>query len=316
MHCRNPFKAKMSKRVNGQILRPDAPIINVGCGRCLWCRIQRRREWTLRLLFENENHKNKSHFLTLTYNENSNPITIDKRTLQLFFKSLRKQYGQTKIRYYAIGEYTDEMRPHYHIILFGLSSRELQVYWDPSIQRHQSKILLKMWEEKGFHDVGTVTIESIQYVAGYVHKKLYGPDKYPAGITPPFALMSKLIGYQYYSQTRLQTVIEDGKLIIRGNSVNIPRAFIRKMKRENDHFHNIVDKIHEGKDWQQTLDKIKRNGIDNFRSRIFKHIGVGHENDMTYDDHKKLDRIMKNEADAIDYHLKQYHKSTRGKSKL
>lgn len=307
----------MTKRKNGQALRADAPILNVGCGRCLWCRIQRRREWTLRLLFESENYKKKQHFITLTFNEQSNPFTIDKRQLQLFIKSLRKRYAHAKIRYYAIGEYTDEMRPHYHIILFGLSPRELEVYWDNSIQRHQSRVLKKMWEEKGYHDVGSVTIESIQYVAKYSIKKLYGKDQYPDGLTPPFALMSKLIGFDYFTETRLQQVIETGTLKLKGKNVSIPRAYIRKMQRENQRYHDLKNPDrNKGVDWQNTLDKIKRTGIDNYRSRIYNKIGVGHENDMTYDDHTKLDRLMKQEAEAVDYHLKSYQRNFKGKSKI
>lgn len=300
-----------------------APYMNVGCGKCLWCRIQRRREWTLRLLFESEQHKEK-WFVTLTYDEKNNPLTIKKRDLQLFLKRIRKK-TETPIRYYGVGEYGEKTaRPHYHIILFGPTTQDLQASYIPQLQKYQSKTLQETWT-LGNHDLGSVTIESIQYVAGYIHKKLYGPDKYPPGITPPFALMSKLIGYKYFKDKQFEQVKETGALKMRGKDVNVPRSYIHKLQRETNkqlslkHQSRLYnegmtnDYQNEGEDHTQILKKIKQRSTENFRSRIYQYTEVGHEMDLKFEDYKKLDQLAKQDADAVDYYLKQRMKNSQGK---
>lgn len=301
-----------------QYIRNDAPILNVGCGRCLWCRIQRRREWTLRLIFESELHKDK-WFLTLTYDDTNNPGTLIKKDLQLFMKRLRKRLNEKKIRYYAVGEYGENTaRPHYHAILFNCDEADLEIRTEQlpgGKTRLISGLCEKIWPV-GYNVMGSVTIESIQYVAGYVHKKLYGKDKYPEGITPPFALMSKLIGYNYFISERFHNVQKNGTIKLRGKDVNVPRSYIRKLKRANDKHHDLKNYKIEGQDHENTLKKIKQRGLDNFRSRIYKHTGVGHEDDMQYEDYQQLDRLAKAEAEAVDYYLKQRLKNNSQGKKL
>jgi len=81
------------------------------------------------------------------------------------------------IRYYLVGEYGDEThRPHYHAALFGVSTLDTA----PG----------ECWEY-GLHHVGDLTLQSAQYVAGYVTKKLTNHDN-PLldGRHPEFARMS------------------------------------------------------------------------------------------------------------------------------
>lgn len=118
-------------------------------------------------------------FVTLTYDDdhlvfNENMLgQLCKHDLQLFFKRLRKSIG--KFRYYACGEYGERtLRPHYHAILFGVSplfTEKITEAWD-----------------HGFCQFGSVTRESIQYVAGYVTKK-FGHDA-DRNVTPEFSVMS------------------------------------------------------------------------------------------------------------------------------
>lgn len=103
---------------------PNVPVL-VPCGKCLACRINRRREWTARLLNE-EVYSSSSNFITLTYDEAHLPfdengnMCVDKRDCQLFLKRLRKKYGKG-IRYFLNSEYGPESgRPHYHAIIFNL----------------------------------------------------------------------------------------------------------------------------------------------------------------------------------------------------
>lgn len=144
------------------------------------------------MILEMQSHGDNA-FVTLTYddqhlrlNDDLEP-TLCKRDLQLFFKRLRKRIGP--FRYYACGEYGENtQRPHYHAILFGVSP-----LLEPTI--------LKEWKN-GFIFVGSVARESMQYVAGYVTKKL--GDATDRNVAREFSVMSlrPALGVQALSQLR------------------------------------------------------------------------------------------------------------------
>ena len=120
-----------------------------------------------------------SAFVTLTYDDEHLPSDgmLAKRDVQLYLKRLRKSLEPRKFRYYLCGEYGPQThRPHYHAILFGLH---------PEIDAFA---INKAWQ-KGFCVIGQDCSDaSIQYVAGYVTKKITKRDD---GIAPEFALMSR-----------------------------------------------------------------------------------------------------------------------------
>lgn len=142
------------------------------------CRINKKREWTGRILLE-ASCFDESIFLTLTYDDSNLPTdgSVQKRDLQLFFKRLRR-YGH-HFRYFAVGEYGDKtFRPHYHACLFGVSQ-----CITPDIERAWSL---------GFIQVGELTKDSASYVAGYTTKKMTSPnDNRLQGRKPEFTLSSK-----------------------------------------------------------------------------------------------------------------------------
>ena len=165
--------------------------ITVPCGKCGACRKTRRNEWAFRLSQELKTAKN-AYFITLTYSDENLPftpdgvITLDKKDLQNFQKRLRKlqkkQWPETKYRYYAVGEYgTETDRPHYHIIAFNVA---------PDCLRNLSTL----WPF-GIHHIGTVTTGSIFYVAKYHVNAVKADDDR----VPEFATMSRRpgIGHNY-----------------------------------------------------------------------------------------------------------------------
>lgn len=158
MPCFKPFFVHVNDGTG--VLRPyPCP-----CGHCPYCRYQNRRIWSFRLEVE-KLYWDKSVFLTLTYDpEKWNRQTLFPPHLTNFWKRLRKELGNYKIKYFSCGEYSVRPgnNPHYHAILYGLGPEDL-----PLIE--------KCWKF-GFIDIGTVTEKSIKYVAGYVMKKL-GKDK-------------------------------------------------------------------------------------------------------------------------------------------
>lgn len=190
------------------------------CGQCIGCRLQRSREWANRMMMELATTEGDSCFLTLTYDDKHlvfvdgcDPITgevtrsptLDLRHLQLFIKSLRKSTGK-KIRYFACGEYGDETaRPHYHLIVFGYCPDDLQLQArgrKGAYNYYSSETIAKLWTF-GYNLVADVTWESCAYTARYVVKKLTGArsDVYTSlGIKPPFVVMSRRpgLGQEYY----------------------------------------------------------------------------------------------------------------------
>lgn len=153
-----------------------------GCGQCMPCRINKQREWIGRLQLELLTAP-FSCFVTLTYDDLHLPAggVLDKRHVQLWMKRLRKELAKVgrTCRYFLVGEYGEVgLRPHYHLILYGVAGVE-------------NPLLAKLWT-KGFVHVGTVEPGALSYVCGYVLKKMTKKG-HPLlmGKPPEFTLMSR-----------------------------------------------------------------------------------------------------------------------------
>ena len=160
------------------------------CRQCGPCKQLRRDQWTARILMELAELASLkkeapssmklsegfcSSFLTLTYDENHVPRSLEKRALQAFLRRLNRQ-SIGPIRYFGCGEYGSRYgRPHYHAIVFGLHFRS------DSVQ--------KCWNF-GRTNVKPVTLGRARYVAKYTLKRKLGPAGSP-GRSPEFAIMSK-----------------------------------------------------------------------------------------------------------------------------
>lgn len=154
--------------------------VSVGCGQCLPCRINRRRQWTARILLETYCYPN-SCFVTLTYDPQWVPKDSEGRDvlcradLQLWLKRFRKKFG--KCRFFGVGEYGKQThRPHYHVVLFGVP-----VEAGPLIQQ--------TWG-MGFTSASEMLVQRAHYVAGYTTKKMVVDDEWLDGRPPEFARMS------------------------------------------------------------------------------------------------------------------------------
>uniref|UniRef100_A0AAU8B6H5 Replication initiator protein n=1 Tax=Dulem virus 148 TaxID=3145625 RepID=A0AAU8B6H5_9VIRU len=208
--------------VTGFLRYPGKEIIQVPCGQCIGCRIDRSRQWANRCMLELQYH-DSAYFVTLTYDDFHVPksyypdpetgeahtsYTLCKRDFQLWMKRLRKKFSDDKIRFFACGEYGGSTkRPHYHAILFGLHLNDLEKYktvreGDSYYTYYNSPSLQETWSY-GFVVVGEVTWESCAYVARYVTKKFSGEqaefyEKF--GLVPEFSDMSRRPGIarQYY----------------------------------------------------------------------------------------------------------------------
>lgn len=235
MICRNPFMAGT---------------IPFGCGQCLPCRINRRRQWAWRQFFESLMHKENS-FVTLTYSDEFLPKDggLEPRELQLFIKRLRKRISPRKIRFYACGEYGDKnARPHYHLSLFGLSGYSVVSCGDERMSGAQA--ITGAWAKDG-RAIGAVDIKpfevgTAQYVAGYIADKLKkDKDDRLVGLRPEFARMSnrpgiggdamRLLADQLVKDGHGMALIEEtgdvpGTLKLGKREIPLSRFLIRKLR--------------------------------------------------------------------------------------
>ena len=186
--------------------------------------------WAIRAYHESLCHDRNS-FITLTYADA--PPKIEKEHLQNFFKRLRKA-SDRPIRYIACGEYGEETRrPHYHALIFGEDF--LGGSYDIDNQLYSNPWLEKAWGH-GITSVGTFTMQSACYVAGYVQKKANDPDT--------FNLMSRRppIGKQWLERYWPELATR-GYTVINGSKMPIPPVYyqwkeeeladIREKNREN-----------------------------------------------------------------------------------
>ena len=144
--------------------------LQLPCGRCIGCRLSKQRAWALRCLHEAQLHESNS-FVTLTYDDDHVPVSLDYRHFQKFMYRLRKQLGPT--RFFACGEYGElTNRPHFHAVLFGRTFSD-GVPCGTNIK--SSAALTKLWPY-GFSSFGDLNYQSAAYVAGYALKKISGPS--------------------------------------------------------------------------------------------------------------------------------------------
>ena len=183
----------------------------------------------------------QNSFLTLTLDWDAltfrgRQATVVKADLQKFFKRLRRHLeyrdDPRPVSYFACGEYGDQnLRPHYHALLFGWDFREDRKRFGGSEQAplFTSPTLSKLWPH-GFSTIGNVTYDSAAYVASYHLKKLTGPRAREYGQREPeFGLMSRnpAIGKRWLQQYGSDAYPRD-HVIVSGQQVSVPRYYDRK----------------------------------------------------------------------------------------
>lgn len=190
------------------VRRPDWAVvrryISVPCGRCVGCRLERARNWTVRIMHEAQyqlEDGKESCFLTLTYRDEElsygyTQATLVKSDLQKFWKRLRKEVGN--VRYFACGEYGDRrLRPHFHAALFGFNFPDKTLLsTEGGNNLYHSDLLDTVWSH-GYCSVGDLTPRSAAYVARYILDKKFGREgkEYAEkGIEPEYVVMSRKPG--------------------------------------------------------------------------------------------------------------------------
>ena len=209
MPCYSPLKGWRNNETGGIQFRADGATekMEVACGQCLGCRLDRSRQWAMRIVHESSLHEcnGGNCFVTLTYRDElecdseqlrngyhvPDDWSLSKDHFQRFMKRLRKAFEPDKIRFFACGEYGNRCRhgidlecvgcplcnvgrPHYHACLFNVSFPDLTAYGSRDGElRYTSDVLSRIWKY-GFVDVGELNFDSAAYVARYCLKKVTG----------------------------------------------------------------------------------------------------------------------------------------------
>lgn len=228
--------------------------VELPCGKCIGCRLDRAKDWALRCHHESIGHLENA-FITLTYDDHHLPEhkgrgNLEKEHFQKFIRSLRKT-SKKKIRYYMCGEYGETCpkhnekkckecgsihRPHYHALLFGYAFPDSHLKTVRNGNKvYTSKILSKHWEH-GSHEIGDVNFNTAAYTARYILKKQTGPGAAVyKGRLPPYTQMSLRpgIGKKWYEQNKSDLYPHDFAVLPNGKETSVPRYYAKLLKKED-----------------------------------------------------------------------------------
>lgn len=181
MQCIRPYKASFTSQgdLTFSLRQADKGLVpfTLPCSRCLACHLNRAREKGIRAWHESQHHE-ESIFLTLTYDDDhleSNKLIVAHS--QNFIKRLRRSLNHP-IGVVTTGEYgTKTRRPHWHYLIFGWSPPDKRVSRETDFgPTHESDVVADLWEHRGRHEIGQVSLESASYVARYGAKALGEQD--------------------------------------------------------------------------------------------------------------------------------------------
>lgn len=241
------------------------------CGQCIGCRLERSRQWAIRLMKEFKLH-DRSSFLTLTYHDDYLPRlpngrpTLVLEDIQLFLKRLRKHFAPHPLRFFQCGEYGElTQRPHHHMILFGedfCKDRERVEDSRSGYPQFRSPTLHRLWGMnpqhwllKGGPTISEVTFESAAYVARYCIKKITGKGSkfFYAGRKPEFITMSRNPGIAsaYFDEFKADIYPHDEVIPGPGRPASLPPAYFDKLLEKVDPalYQRVKKKRTEGLDF-------------------------------------------------------------------
>ena len=242
MPCYNPLKGYRSRECNPKtgktpivfkVQQGDQNLpVDLPCGRCIGCRLERARQWAIRCVHEASLHERNS-FITLTYAPENLPPngSLKKKDFQDFMKRLRFRNSETRIRFFHCGEYGENyLRPHYHALLFGFDfSDKRPMRSGKGFPLFRSEELEDLWPH-GFSTIGAVTFESASYVARYVMKKHLGADSEAyyewLGLEPEYVTMSRRPGIASAWFDKFQEdVFPHDRVVLRGREMRPPKYY-------------------------------------------------------------------------------------------
>lgn len=288
MPCYHPIDIPVKHKPIREGARPVWQTRTLPCGRCLGCRANQAREWSIRIMHETQMH-NSAWFLTLTYDNENLPEngSLCPTHLQGFFKTLRRDHPTGSISYFACGEYGEKtQRPHYHAVLYGPDFLDKYIHRpSPTSPVWKSQTLDSYWTH-GLSEFSTVTPASAAYVAGYVRKKIstrYHPDAYTRvepttgelfDIQPEFSRMSlkPAIGKRWIEKYWPDVYPKDF-VVIGGKKFHPPRYYDKWMDTHHPQimfdvrYKRDADNIYIPEDKLQATETIHHARVSLFQNR-------------------------------------------------
>lgn len=284
MPCYSPLEGFRSKTVGSNGKRPivfnakdgyrDRPV-QLPCGQCIGCRLERSRQWAIRCVHEASLYENNC-FITLTYRTPPAGNSLHLPDFQKFMKRLRKAKSQT-IRFYHCGEYGEKLdRPHYHALLFNYRPDDLKLFKmtgkNQDTPLYRSEELERLWTF-GHSSVGDVTFESAAYTARYIMKKQTGEhsqnhyewiDPETGEVhdrQPEYTTMSRRPGIGLPWLKKYETdVYPDDFIVLNNQKIKPPKAY--------DNYHEAQDEKSLGKIKAARIRQAKNHSDNNTVDRL------------------------------------------------
>lgn len=233
----------------------------VPCGQCVGCRLERSRQWAIRISQEASLYDTNC-FITLTYTDQYCPKSLDLRHFQLFMKRLRKKYGNG-IRFFHCGEYGDlNGRPHYHSALLNFDFPDKKLYYSNNgFNYYLSESLSELWPY-GIHLISDLTYDSAGYIARYVLKKITGDSAVDAykDKKPPYVTMSRRPGIGYpWIEKYLESVYNLDRIVVKGHESLPPRYYDSILKERYPEWLDVIKEQRCARfadDYNNTLDRL------------------------------------------------------------
>lgn len=209
----------------------------IPCGICSDCTKKKASQWYIRIKYELK-RCTTAFFVTLTYTEAPRSdhflLTGHKPDLQKFYKRLRQKESQRvknpatgrlktvynqDIKHYSTLEYGEKNhRPHYHAIIFNVKRENIFKAW--TLGRVQADL---------------INDARINYVVGYIGKKIGIPFHDADDRLKEFSVMSKGLGDNY------QEITDDwnknnmiGYTILDGITYALPRYYKNRIFTESE----------------------------------------------------------------------------------
>lgn len=309
MPCYHPISGFRSKTVNESgkrsiVFNPnqgfrDQPM-DVPCGQCIGCRLERSRQWAIRCVHETQLHAQNA-FLTLTYRPEALPRhgSLVKKHFVDFMKRYRfwlNEDYQKKLRFFMCGEYGENFgRPHYHAIIFGHDFHDKtpykkvggNLYW-------KSAKLEELWTH-GHCIIGEANFETAAYVARYVTKKINGDKALEhynkidlktgevlSERIPEYVTMSRRpgVGREWYNRFKVDVFPAD-EVVLRGKQLKPPKYYDKLHELEEPTAHAITKR--------QRIAEAKQNAKHNTWERLLV------REEIKQDKFKQLKRNFENE---------------------
>lgn len=235
----------------GTDYRGDGRWLELPCGKCIGCRLDRARSWKIRICHEAQLY-DSNLVVTLTYSDAFLPasLSLEYPDFQGFMKRLRRRVcgvslgpdGGRPVRFFVAGEYGGVTgRPHFHAILFNARFPDMDRLENGY---YRSSLCEELWGMGNVVIDGSVTSESAAYVAGYVLSKAYRRHQDEvvnvrtgelSDRVAEFVVMSRRpgIGAWWYRRFAGDLFPQD-HAVAEGKEYKVPRYYLDRFKAEAD----------------------------------------------------------------------------------